>query len=363
MEQKVEEFENWKRIYTANRYSKETVAHYSSLKGVLKRRYQFSDETKEAMDKIKVDNHVRDGSYEFNTISIYDRSVDRKGNEKDDSSDVDDKEEESYWKRFNNAYDDSMIRIKEEDMFFVHKSYRRFSKSSLAIFNNRSRLRWACVWLTSWQKFENFIIFMIALNSITLGVKDYTDKENLTQRNKIVESMDPFFSYIFLIECILKIIAMGFLFGTNAYLSDAWNWLDFTVVVTSLLNEIPSMRGVSGLRTFRLFRPLRSLTTMPSMRILIGTLMQSVSSLVGIMGLTIFFFLIFAILGVSLWNGAGHYRCYVTEWPDKETGEWELLPDYVRLCSEYALCPENSFCNSRYNAMDAGYLPSSSTPE
>ena len=118
---------------------------------------------------------------------------------------------------------------------------------------------------------------MIALNSITLGTKDYTDKENVTDRNKVVESMDPFFTYVFLIECVLKIIAMGFLFGTNAYLSDAWNWLDFTVVVTSLLNEIPSMRGVSGLRTFRLFRPLRSLTTMPSMRILIGTLMQSVA--------------------------------------------------------------------------------------
>ena len=114
---------------------------------------------------------------------------------------------------------------------------------------------------------------MIALNSITLGIKDYTDKDNLGQRNQFVESLDPVFTYIFLLEALFKIIAMGFLFGTNTYLTDAWNWLDFTVVVSSLLNELPSMRGVSGLRTFRLFRPLRTLTTMPSMRILIGTLM------------------------------------------------------------------------------------------
>ena len=177
------------------------------------------------------------------------------------------------WRKFNKAYDESMLHIKEEDIFYVHGQFFRFSKQSLVIFTNRSRLRWACVWLTQKKSFENFIIFMIALNSITLGIKDYTDKDNLGQRNQIVESLDPFFTYIFLLEALFKIIAMGFLFGTNTYLTDAWNWLDFTVVVTSLLNELPSMRGVSGLRTFRLFRPLRSLTTMPSMRILIGTLM------------------------------------------------------------------------------------------
>ena len=114
---------------------------------------------------------------------------------------------------------------------------------------------------------------------------------------------------------------MGFILGSNAYLSDAWNWLDFTVVVTSLLGELPSMQNMSGLRTFRLFRPLRSLTTMPSMKLLIGTLLSSVSQLGGIMGLAIFFFMIFAILGVSLWDGRIHYRCYTTQDPLPD-GSW-----------------------------------------
>ena len=52
----------------------------------------------------------------------------------------------------------------------------------------------------------------------------------------------------------------------------------------------------------------------------------------------------------------------MTEWPDPETGKWELLEDYNKLCSEYSACPSGSFCNSRYNAMDAGYLPANSTP-
>lgn len=168
---------------------------------------------------------------------------------------------------------------------------------------------------------------------------------------------------------------------------------------------------MSGLRTFRLFRPLRSLTTMPSMRILIGTLLQSVVSLGGIMALALFFFMIYAILGVTTWNGKLHYRCYTTPWPvtfgeynststytlkpnEKDDGylRWRVLPGDTRLCdpdcvtlpapdkallfqdaqqrhnqkeeqaaaavcskSHNRLCPTGSFCNSRYVAFDAGY--------
>lgn len=255
-----------------------------------------------------------------------------------------------------------MAMVKDETHFYVHGKYHIFSQSSLSIMSNRSLVRWAFVWLVAWKRFEHFIILLIGLNSLTLGIKDYTDKENLSQRNIFVESLDPVFSYIFLCECVCKIIAQGWLFGTNAYLTDAWNWLDFIVVITSLLNEIPSMRGVSGLRTFRLFRPLRSLTTMPSMRVLIGTLMESVAQLAGIMGLTIFFFLIFSILGVSLLNGSSHYRCYETMWPDNSTSAhtWNLVANDTRLCGGYRACPAG-FCNSRYVAYDQGWLPKNTT--
>ena len=66
---------------------------------------------------------------------------------------------------------------------------------------------------------------------------------------------------------------MGFIIDKGSYLRDPWNWLDFMVVISSLLTEIPAMKSFSGMRTFRLMRPLRSLTTMPSMRILISTLL------------------------------------------------------------------------------------------
>jgi len=79
------------------------------------------------------------------------------------------------------------------------------------------------------------------------------------------------------------------------------------------------------------------------------------------MGLAIFFFMIFAILGVSLWDGSVHYRCYKTEWPDPITGFWETVPGDEGLCSSVRSCAEGYFCNSRYVAFAKGYLPNNET--
>lgn len=93
--------------------------------------------------------------------------------------------------------------------------------------------------------------------------------------NKFVENSEPFFTYVFLFECLSRVVGMGFIYGKNSYLRDTWNWLDFIVVVTSLLQQLPDMKNMSGLRTFRLFKPLKSLTNMPSMKLLIQTLFSS----------------------------------------------------------------------------------------
>ena len=98
------------------------------------------------------------------------------------------------------------------------------------------------------------------------------------------------------------------------------------------------------MRTLRLLRPLRSLSNMPSMKSLIETLLGSVSQLGGVMVLAIFFFLIFAILGVSLWSGTIYQRCYFTEKP--VAGEWFVDPTDASICSAERPCAENRYCGS-----------------
>jgi hypothetical protein len=89
------------------------------------------------------------------------------------------------------------------------------------------------------------------------------------------------------------------------------------------------MANVSGLRTFRLFRPLRSLSNLQNIRILIGTLVDSVSQLGGVLSLALFFFLIFAILGVNLFAGLTHYRCRET--PTPVDGDWVAIANDTRI--------------------------------
>jgi len=94
---------------------------------------------------------------------------------------------------------------------------------------------------------------------------------------------------------------------------------------------------------------------MPKMKLLIGTLLKSMKQLSGILGLAIFVFIIFAILGVSLWDGKIHYRCYQTENPLPD-GTWKLLEDYEFLCSDVRECPTDSYCGSLLEASKAGYF-------
>ena len=70
------------------------------------------------------------------------------------------------------------------------------------------------------------------------------------------------------------------------------------------------------------------------------------------MGLALFFFMIFAILGVSLFSGTIHMRCYETQDPLPD-GTWNLVSGDTRLCGPYRECPVG-YCNSLMNATDMG---------
>lgn len=123
--------------------------------------------------------------------------------------DLEEENEESglTWKKFTEMYEESIQPVKDEKTFFVHGKKLRYAKDSLGVFNNKQKLRWTLVWITASDPFEKFIVSLILLNSLFLGIKDYKDKQNLSLRNRLVEFAEPFFTWIFFVECISKIIA------------------------------------------------------------------------------------------------------------------------------------------------------------
>ncbi|CAI2381758.1 unnamed protein product [Moneuplotes crassus] len=244
------------------------------------------------------------------------------------------------------------IKIKDLDEIEVktkHTAGEELVDKSLIFLSKKNFIRKLCIKIIYWKPFDWFIISLIVINSLMLGMMDYTDENNTSWRNKIVNKSEPIFIVLFTLECIIKVIAMGFIGGKGTYLRDSWNWLDFVVVITSLLSLLPSFSNYSSIRTFRLFRPLRSLTSLGSMKLLIGTLLSSVVGLGEILIFAFFFLLIFAILGISLWAGEIHYRCRIT--PAPVNGDWIVAPDDFTTCGDRA-CPEGTYCGSLIDQHD-----------
>lgn len=158
----------------------------------------------------------------------------------------------------------------------------------------------------------------------------------------LVDYIEYIFTVAFVIEAAVKIIAMGFVLGERTYLRDPWNWLDFVVVVMSLLSTLPSVNNFSVIRTFRVFRPLRSFSSFPAMKSIVSTLLKSTSKLGELMIVAILFFYIFSILGLSLWNGDIHYRWYQT--PEPVNGVWNIVDGDTRLWGRRK-CPVG-YCRS-----------------
>ena len=105
-------------------------------------------------------------------------------------------------------------------------------------------LRVICITIVMNKWFDRFITSSIILNSILLATKDYKgnyDEEYESSWNDALDLIDVFFTVIFLIECLIKIIAMGFILHKKAYLRDAWNWIDFVIVVVSVASFTPGV--------------------------------------------------------------------------------------------------------------------------
>ena len=122
--------------------------------------------------------------------------------------------------------------------------------------------------MAEWQWFDRFITVIILLNSLVLAFTDYKgrmDPNYESKINAVWAYFDLIFSIIFLIECIIKVIAMGFVVHSKSYLRDYWNWLDFFIVCISVIGWLPffDADALKALRTFRILRPLRSFNSMP----------------------------------------------------------------------------------------------------
>ena len=88
------------------------------------------------------------------------------------------------------------------------------------------------VLINLYRTLEKLVMVIVILNIIALILLDYKDKMMETRINKLVGNVDATFTVAFLLEAIIKVIAMGFTGHKECYLRDPFHWLDLIIVIS-----------------------------------------------------------------------------------------------------------------------------------
>ncbi|XP_043860123.1 sodium channel protein type 4 subunit alpha [Dromiciops gliroides] len=199
---------------------------------------------------------------------------------------------------------------------FTEACVKRFPFLYVDITSDRGKIWWnlrkTCFKMVEHNWFETFIVFMILLSSGALAFEDIYIEQRKVIRT-ILEYADKVFSYVFVLEMLLKWVAYGF----KVYFTNAWCWLDFLIVDVSIISLVANWLGYSelgaikSLRTLRALRPLRALSRFEGMRVVVNALLGAIPSIMNVLLVCLIFWLIFSIMGVNLFAGK-YYRCINT---------------------------------------------------
>jgi hypothetical protein len=153
--------------------------------------------------------------------------------------------------------------------------------------------------------FDYFILGCILISSITLAIENPLNDPN-SKLSQYLNAINMTMTFIFLVECMLKIIAFGFLFnGKSSYLQNPWNIVDFFIVVVSLSSSITSsdLTVFKAIRVLRLLRPLRVIQRNEGLKIAVQALFMAVPNIFYVSVIAFLFFAIFGMTGVNIFKG------------------------------------------------------------
>ncbi len=132
------------------------------------------------------------------------------------------------------------------------------------------------------KRFSNSIIGVILLNAAILGLQ--TSKSLSPGTLDFLDFVDNLCLWIFIVEISLKLFA----FRLRFFL-DGWNVFDFIVVAIAVG---PSEGGLSILRAFRIFRVMRLINAVHSMRRVVTGMILAIPGVTSVGGLLLILFYI-----------------------------------------------------------------------
>ena len=191
-----------------------------------------------------------------------------------------------------------------------HEGSRRahipWRKRIIFLFPPGGRVNSFALSLVGNHRFEVAITVLIVISSIALGLENPASRNDPTFLH-VMFGLEIFFTTMFMIEAVLKILAIGLVWESDSYLRSGWNVLDFLVVVGSVFNLFlyfdNELSWIKIVRLFRTLRPLLLVARSESMRVIVFALSISVQAIVNVVAVLLLTWFMFAILGQQLFGG------------------------------------------------------------
>uniref|UniRef100_A0A8C4IT15 Voltage-dependent calcium channel alpha-1 subunit IQ domain-containing protein n=1 Tax=Dicentrarchus labrax TaxID=13489 RepID=A0A8C4IT15_DICLA len=213
---------------------------------------------------------------------------------------------------------------------------------SLFIFAEDNIIRKYARRIIEWPYPYYMILATITANCVVLALEQHLPGEDKTPMAKRLEKTEPYFIGIFCFEAGIKLVALGFVFHKGSYLRNGWNVMDFIVVLSGILATAGAHMNIPvdlrTLRAVRVLRPLKLVSGIPSLQIVLKSIMKAMIPLLQI-GLLLFFaILMFAIIGLEFYSGKLHNTCLSSTVDSSE----------LAFACGVRKCPERYECNDTW---------------
>uniref|UniRef100_A0A8C5KNE3 Voltage-dependent R-type calcium channel subunit alpha n=1 Tax=Jaculus jaculus TaxID=51337 RepID=A0A8C5KNE3_JACJA len=197
-----------------------------------------------------------------------------------------------------------------QNCFTVNRSLFIFGEDNIVRKYAKKLIDWPYPFLPIYM-----ILATIIANCIVLALEQHLPEDDKTPMSRRLEKTEPYFIGIFCFEAGIKIVALGFIFHKGSYLRNGWNVMDFIVVLSGILatagTHFNTHVDLRTLRAVRVLRPLKLVSGIPSLQIVLKSIMKAMVPLLQI-GLLLFFaILMFAIIGLEFYSGKLHRACFM----------------------------------------------------
>ena len=165
--------------------------------------------------------------------------------------------------------------------------------------------------------FEGFLFLVIVCNCLTIATVNFSSFRPYQAQFDIA---DDVFTCIFTVEMLLKMVALGVFVKHRGYFHSKWNIMDFIITIAGLADLITQLAGFplvigefQAARSFRLLRPLRALSVLGSLRLILNSIVTSLRRLLDVLLLGLCFTIVMALIAQQFFDGTLGHRCYTLE--------------------------------------------------